>query len=150
MFVATITKIENHGSKKWVDFSEVKSGKYSETQLPENYTAEEFSKVNVYAANVEGLSVYNQLITDSQTNEFILREIIAGPNGNFISIRVSSPESLERWRSGFSSLSNMRDEILEMINATMVYKDVNCDSYQDILKILKCSYDQLNSIYFQS
>lgn len=140
MFTVTFTKIENNGPKKWIDFSDIISGKYSDTRLPENYTTEEFFKVKQYAASVKAANVIQDV--------FILREIITGPNGNFISIRASYPESLENWRAQFAPLSGMRDEILQMVNATMTYKDVNFDSQQDILQLLEYSYDQLNSMYF--
>jgi hypothetical protein len=143
MFTVTFTKIENHGSKKWIDFSDINSGKYNDAQLPENYTAEEFSKVKQYAASIRDANVIEDV--------FILRKIITDTNGNFISIRVGHPENLENWRSQFSSLSVMRDEILQMVNATMTYKDVNFDSQEGILQeILTYSYDQLNTTYFES
>jgi hypothetical protein len=145
MFVATITKIDHHWPKIWIEFTDIKFETYNETNLPENYTADEFSKV---------LSYYNQLsplLAKKANEEFVLREIIRNPNGNYIIVRVAlSPESLESWRTDFLSLTTARDELLEMVNATMTNKDVNCNTYNDILKILKCSYDQLNSIYFQS
>jgi hypothetical protein len=142
MFTVTFTKIENHGLKKWIDFEDINSGKYSDMRLPENYTTEEFLKVEQYAANIRSVTTIADV--------FISREIVNGPNGNFISIRAAYPDGLANWRLQFSSLTSQRDEILQMINATMTYKDVNCESHETMISFLNYSYDELNSMYFQS
>jgi hypothetical protein len=142
MFIVTLTKVENVGSKKWIDFSDINSGKYSRTRLPENYILEEFLKVEQYADNIRSANTISDV--------FILREIVNGLDGNFISIRAAYPENLANWRLQFSSLASQRDEILQMINATMTYKDVNCESHETMISFLDYSYDELNSMYFQS